>query len=227
MHRCNAFTLLEVLVSVTIMVILMTITTTAMIPVIEGSKVEETRTTLLELKEALQKYYEVIGEFPEESPSNTLRDLIGYSAHSLDALAVNPYDDQNPSEKIFYGNWRDHGPFISAGFTSRDYLYDGWKQPFQYIVPFPFDESGKYDSTLGKKRALLYSVGKDGKDNLRMHDPYVDISWENDINLIIIPREPQEKDVNIIQVPYGAELTVVEKEDATEIVIKVQESNGE
>ena len=155
-------------------------------------------------------------ERPSDELERIMEERLSRPANPLDALAVNPfvYDpdvaDDNPDQKLENQRWEAwdlNGPFVSSEFVSGSYLKDGWQRTLRYVYPFPYDESGRYDfgevcqeheydeictaddgNVPGRcKRALVYSLGADGVDHLNRSGSSVEIDWEKDVNLIVIP----------------------------------------
>ena len=195
----RGFTLLEILMGVTVIVFLATVTATSIEPAIQRARLEKTKARINTLVDGIRHYYQIFGYFPDDRLKKSFIDALENEGinnpHPLDVLALNPYpkSDATSSE---YAKWNKYGPFVSSEFEKRSYLYDGWSQIIKYVCPFPYDEAGRYDETVletdGGKciRALVYSVGSDGTDNLVSpdpSDPFVEISWDSDINVIVIP----------------------------------------
>ncbi|MBF0099956.1 MAG: hypothetical protein HQK77_03525 [Desulfobacterales bacterium] len=79
-------------------------------------QIQDTRYKMIQIQKALHQYDLVIGEFPE----------------NIESLAINPYFPKEKSGDSKYDRWVNHGPFIASEWKSKNYLYDGTNELFQY-----------------------------------------------------------------------------------------------
>ncbi len=115
----SGFTLIELIIIIVIVGIIATVATRKMLPTIESSKVEQTKTELDQLAQAITGNPNIY-EHGARVDFGYVGD-VGALPPSLTALAVNPGG---------YTTW--HGPYIEVSTGGSEYLQDAWGANYVY-----------------------------------------------------------------------------------------------
>jgi prepilin-type N-terminal cleavage/methylation domain-containing protein len=170
MRRRNGFTLIELIVVITIMVVLIGLLTVFISGTIDRAKYAKTHATVRMLDEGCQTYHVSFGEFPPYTPDpvRCLHRTLGsrriiptqYSATGTtpntnqppviefrtDVLRLNPGEVPNPASPVA--------------------VVDAWDNDIRYLRP----------GTKNTKAVDIWSYGKDGLDNSSGAPPVDDVS---------------------------------------------------
>ena len=147
-----AFTLLEVLVTVTIVVALCAIALRSTHGAGQASRAARARAELAVLAVALEEYRRVCGDYPRTNdPARFLQSLIGRRGPRDEVTELRSF-----IELSRFKFDRLVEPFSDATVT----VVDPWGQPYRYIykTQTPWDNSSY----------LLFSVGNDGRDSANL-----------------------------------------------------------
>lgn len=144
-----AFTLLEVLVTMTIVIALCAISLRATHRASQASRVARARSELAAFSVALEEYRRLCGDYPRTNDSaRLLQSLIGRRGPRDETIALRSFVELT---RFTIGGSLD--PFSD----SMAVVVDPWGQPYRYAY--------KTQSPWDNPNYVLYSVGSDGADS--------------------------------------------------------------
>jgi type II secretory pathway pseudopilin PulG len=144
-----AFTLLEVLVTITIVIALSAIALRATHHAGQASRVARTRAELAVLAVALEEYRRLCGDYPRTGDSaRLLQSLIGRRGPRDEAIELRSF-----MELTRFSTLESRDPFSDTTAT----VVDPWGQRYRYAY--------KTQSPWDNPNYVLYSVGADGADS--------------------------------------------------------------
>jgi len=166
---CRGMTLIEVVIVIAIIATLAAVAIPSIITTLDLKDREATELRMDNLEEALNNYYEDVGEYP------SLHDLTGDGQQlvsdndweSIDFLVHNPYPEAGTDirDTIRHEKW--NGPYLTASFHEGDYKRDAWGRPIYYQPQYGRSRAESKDGQqyagaedLPANSVLLASMGK-------------------------------------------------------------------
>ncbi|MDR1280915.1 MAG: prepilin-type N-terminal cleavage/methylation domain-containing protein [Opitutaceae bacterium] len=151
-HRCNAFTLIELLTVIAIIGILAAITFGVTKGVNERASVNQAKAELAALSVALESYKRQYGDYPwTDDPKIFLQSLVGNKGPKGDSITGKTFIETAKFTLSVEGG----DPATNDTIT----LQDPWGTPYQYYYKFGTSSNWKHPSY------ILYSKGPDSKQD--------------------------------------------------------------
>jgi prepilin-type N-terminal cleavage/methylation domain-containing protein len=194
-------TLIEVVIVIAIIATLAAVAVPSIITTLDVKDREATMARMDNLEEALQNYYEDIGEYPSKKDlSPDAQQLVSDKdlGSELDYLMHNPYPREGTSMQDTIRHERWNGPYLTPMFNKDDFKKDAWARLIYYAPQYGRSKDESRDGQqyagaedLPANAALLASMGKtpgwgfrDG-DRASQGGPTVGmVSWDELIKFI-------------------------------------------
>ncbi|MCD6326878.1 prepilin-type N-terminal cleavage/methylation domain-containing protein [bacterium] len=166
-RHCKGMTLIEVVIVIAIIATLAAVAVPSIISTLDLNDRQTTEKKMDSLAEALNNYYEDVGEYPSRTDLSS--DALAYVQEkgydsSLEFLINNPYPLQSTEMKDTIRHDRWNGPYLTASFNPDDYKKDAWGRKIYYCPVYgrSREEYGVAfaGAELPSNSVLLASMGK-------------------------------------------------------------------